>query len=149
MSSMHRMKYNPIDAYPLSNIMSDPDNANVDMSYLAYDGTVCKGDDVVVIRRRHRHDGTIMFTQQLVAECVISFAKKQVVTQNIINQIEGGRELVDLKYVFGNIWVYGVIGDHSKTGWVKSNDCGVMNFHTREALRLLVKVIPVWADGGE
>lgn len=108
MPSFSRYKLNPLDVIR--------EQFGVELNHITYDPHLRKSGCQYQAIRQASHDGTMLFTEELLANSLIEIANMQSYSKNA--PPEDWSKVVAIKYTLGPIWlstVYGMVGLPSGT----------------------------------
>ncbi len=142
MSSIHKLKVNVLQHLEGSFSTSIKDlphvTHNPSLTLHNFDTSDDK-ENYFITRLSHRHDGTLMFTSQIMQELLLPLLNKTVCSPDIKEKMEKGDVLTDIHYEVGDLWCYGITADYSKSGWKREEGSAIPKHHTREEVRMVVK----------
>ncbi len=100
MAGFSRIKLNPVDVVR--------DRFGVELNHIAYDPSLRKADCHYQVIRQTSHDGTSLFTHELLASALVEIAKMHSYSKKIPPKDWG--KVIAIKYTLGPLWLTTVYG---------------------------------------
>ncbi|WP_139154116.1 hypothetical protein [Enterobacter hormaechei] len=100
MARFSRIKLNPLDVVR--------GQFGVELNHIAYDSSLRKADCHYQVIRQTSHDGTLLFTHELLASALAEIAKMHSYSKNL--PPKHWDKVIAIKYTLGPLWLTTVYG---------------------------------------